>query len=103
MDNNRYGDPAYVVPRSSVLGTSKDKPLLEDYNMSVVSLDQSLPSVKKSVSGKHKDKMTLNLRGYKRRLMSIAKKEGRRHYTMAADMVIDAILKIEKRHKKENI
>lgn len=56
---------------------------------------------KKKPTGRHKEKMTLNLRGFKNRLKIIAKKEGRHYHTMATDILVAEVLRIERRYKKE--
>lgn len=89
----------YDIPiqRNVTLGTDKEMPVLGSESLHSCSVMS-----KRKLSGKHKEKMTLNLRGFKHRLRNIAKREGRHYHTMASDIVISEILKFERRYKKED-
>jgi phage protein D len=63
-------------------------------------IDKKLNIVKKN-TGKYDEKLLLNMRGFKDRLRKVAKVEGKAHHTLATDVIIAEILKLEKKHLKE--
>jgi hypothetical protein len=58
-------------------------------------------SIKSSKAGKYKEKILLNMKGFKDRLRVVAKEEGKPHHTLATDLIIAGIKSLERKHKKE--
>jgi len=59
-------------------------------------------SPKRKLTGKHKEKITLNLNGFKGLLREVAKQEGKRYHTLATDFIIAGVKKLEKKYNKNS-
>jgi len=79
------------------------KPITNNYQNLVEAEIKYNQEQKKKTKGRHKEKILLNLQGFKSRLRSVAKKEGKRHHTLAKDLIIEGVLRMEKKHRNDNM
>jgi hypothetical protein len=49
---------------------------------------------------KQKEKICITLTGYKEKLKAVAEQDGKRYHTLASDFVIEGIMRLERKNKK---
>jgi len=99
-DYSNYPVPIRPNKNYDYLKRNQNKGLVDD--ITVVSVNKT---EKRSVEStdKYKEKLLLNLRGFKDRLRNVAKVEGKAYHTLATDIIIAEIKRLEKKHKEEDL
>ena len=70
-------------------------------NYEIITAQNFISSKKLKLPIKYSDRITLTLNEHKELLKQVAKEEGKRYHTLATELIISGIKRLEKNHQKK--